>query len=110
VDWQAWKLRSVLHRLDTRQRIDAPRGEGAWEQLDRLLRRNQGEMRARHRRMLDILRAYRAAAMALPDAVVVVDRNSQRILWFNAASTRLLLGRRRTPQPSGRPVVQSIGA
>jgi len=88
--WQAWRLRSVLHRLDTRQRIDAPRGNGAWDQLDRLLRRNRGEMRARHRRMLDILRAYRAAAMALPDAVVVVDRNSQRILWFNAASARLL--------------------
>ena len=88
--WQTWKLRSVLHRLDTRQRIDTPRGDGAWQLLDSLLHRNQGEMRARHRRMLDILRAYRAAAMALPDAVVVVDRNTQRILWFNAASSRLL--------------------
>ena len=37
-----------------------------------------------------MLRAYRAAAAALPDAIVVVERNSQRILWFNEAATRLL--------------------
>jgi two-component system phosphate regulon sensor histidine kinase PhoR len=37
-----------------------------------------------------MLRAYRAAADALPDAVVVVERNSQRVLWFNAAATSLL--------------------
>ena len=87
--WNLWQLRAVLRRLDTRQR-GAPRGRGAWGQLDRLLHRNQGEARARNRRMLDMLRAYRAAAAALPDAVVVVERNSQRILWFNEAATRLL--------------------
>ena len=32
-------------------------------------------MRARKRRLLRMLRAYRAAAAALPDAVVVVERN-----------------------------------
>jgi two-component system phosphate regulon sensor histidine kinase PhoR len=88
--WHAWKLRALLERLDTRQRVDAPRGPGAWTHVDRLLQRNQGEMRARNRRTLDMLRAYRAAAMALPDAVVVVERNSQRVLWFNDAATRLL--------------------
>src|SRR5690606_3747041 len=31
-----------------------------------------------------------AAAAALPDAVVVVDRNSQRVRWFNEAATPLL--------------------
>ncbi|HZV37929.1 MAG TPA: phosphate regulon sensor histidine kinase PhoR, partial [Pseudoxanthomonas sp.] len=30
------------------------------------------------------------AAAALPDAVVVVERNSQRALWFNKAATQLL--------------------
>jgi two-component system phosphate regulon sensor histidine kinase PhoR len=44
----------------------------------------------RNPRLVDLLRAYRAAASALPDAVVVVDRNSQRILWVNTAATRLL--------------------
>ncbi|MEO6138722.1 MAG: phosphate regulon sensor histidine kinase PhoR, partial [Luteimonas sp.] len=46
--------------------------------------------RARKRRLINMLRAYRAAAAALPDAVVVVERNSQRILWFNESATRLL--------------------
>ena len=88
--WQLWRLRAVLRRLESRQRIGSSPGRGAWHALDRLLHRNQGEMRARNRRMLDMLRAYRAAAAALPDAVVVVERNSQRILWFNEAATRLL--------------------
>ena len=44
-------------------------------------------MRTRKRRLLGLLRAYRAAAAAMPDAVVVVDRNSQRVLWFNKAAT-----------------------
>src|SRR5690606_855600 len=54
------------------------------------LHRSRSEMRARKRRLLEMLRAYRAAADALPDAVVVVDRNTQRILWFNEAATGLL--------------------
>ena len=37
-----------------------------------------------------MLRAYREAAAALPDAVVVIRRNSQRTLWFNKAATSLL--------------------
>ena len=90
VAWQYWNLRGVLRRLTARQRLEAPHGTGVWQELDRLLHRSQSEMRARKRRLLDMLRAYRAAAAALPDAVVVVERNSQRILWFNEAATRLL--------------------
>ena len=52
--------------------------------------RGQQDMRARKRRLLDILRAYRAAAAALPDAIVIVDRDSQRVQWFNEAATPLL--------------------
>jgi two-component system, OmpR family, phosphate regulon sensor histidine kinase PhoR len=90
VAWHYWKLRGVLQRLTARQRLAPPTGEGVWNELDRLLHRSQTEMRTRKRRLLDMLRAYRAAAMALPDAVVVLERNSQRVLWFNAAANRLL--------------------
>jgi two-component system phosphate regulon sensor histidine kinase PhoR len=90
VAWHHWKLRGLLLRLTARQRLEPSLGNGVWHELERLLHRSQSEMRARKRRLISMLRAYRAAAAALPDAVVVVERNSQRILWFNEAATRLL--------------------
>ena len=90
VAWHYWKLRNVLLRLTARQRLAPPRGVGIWNELDRLLYRSQSEMRSRKRRLVAMLRAYRAAAAALPDAVVVVERNSQRVQWMNEAATPLL--------------------
>jgi len=90
VAWHYWRLRGVLLRLTARQRLSPPEGEGIWNELDRLLYRGQAEMRTRKRRLTEMLRAYRAAAAALPDAVVVVERNSQRVQWFNEAATTLL--------------------
>jgi two-component system phosphate regulon sensor histidine kinase PhoR len=88
--WQQWKLRALLLHLVSRRRSDASRGNGAWSEVDALLQRSQAEMRAHKRRLLDMLRAYRAAAAALPDGVVVLERNSQRVVWFNESATRLL--------------------
>lgn len=88
--WHYWRLRQVLRRLTARQRAEPAAGIGAWNELDRLLYRSQAEMRARKRRLIEMLRTYRAAAQALPDAVVVVDRNSQRVQWFNKAAGGLL--------------------
>src|SRR5690606_29618584 len=90
VAWHYWKLRKLLLRLTARQRLAPSSGVGVWSELDRLLSRSQAEMRGRKRRLLAMLRAYRAAAAALPDAVVVVERNTQRVLWFNEAATPLL--------------------
>ncbi|WDS36094.1 phosphate regulon sensor histidine kinase PhoR [Pseudoxanthomonas sp.] len=90
VGWQFWRLRAVLRRLTARERLQPAHGDGVWNELDRLLHRGQVDMRTRKRRLLAMLRAYRAAAAALPDAVVVIDRNSQRVQWFNKAATSLL--------------------
>ncbi|HST45899.1 MAG TPA: phosphate regulon sensor histidine kinase PhoR, partial [Luteimonas sp.] len=90
VGWHYWKLRQVLLRLTARQRRPVPAGNDVWNELDRLIHRSQRDTRVRERRLVEMLRAYRAAATALPDAVVVVDRNSQRVLWFNEASGGLL--------------------
>jgi len=106
VAWHYWKLHGVLRRLTARQRLDPPRGEGVWNELDRLLARGQDEMRARKRRLLSMLRAYRAAAAALPDAIVVVERNTQRVLWFNEAATPLL--GLRHPRDQDAPVVAAL--
>ena len=106
VAWHYWRLRSVLLRLTARQRLTPSLGEGVWNELDRLLYRGQDEMRARKRRLIEMLRAYRAAAAALPDAIVVVERNSQRIQWFNEAGTALL--GLRYPKDIGAPLVQRL--
>lgn len=90
VAWHYWKLHRVLLRLTARKRQAPPRGGGVWNELDRLLHRSQDEMRGRKRRLVEMLRAYRAAAAALPDAIVVLERNSQRVQWFNEAATTLL--------------------
>jgi two-component system, OmpR family, phosphate regulon sensor histidine kinase PhoR len=90
VAWHYWKLRALLLRLTSRRRLPPPRGVGVWNELDRLLHRGQADMRERKRRLVEMLRAYRAVAAALPDAVVVLERGSQRVQWFNQAATRLL--------------------
>lgn len=91
VAWHYWRLRLVLERLTARQRLAPPPGAGGiWNELDRLLYRGQAEMRMRKRRLIEMLRAYRAVAAALPDAIVIVERNSQRVQWFNESATPLL--------------------
>ncbi|MBS0215580.1 MAG: phosphate regulon sensor histidine kinase PhoR [Proteobacteria bacterium] len=88
--WHYWRMRTIIDRIAARRRIRAPEGSGIWNELERLLARQQGEVRTRKKRLLAMLRTYRAAAATLPDAVVVLRRNSQRTLWFNKAATTLL--------------------
>lgn len=88
--WHYWRLRGLLMRLTARKRLAPPLGDGVWNELDRVLHRGQLEKRGRKRRLIEMLRAYRAAAAALPDAIVIVDRGSQRIQWFNEAGIALL--------------------
>lgn len=88
--WQLWRLRRLLARVSARQRMPQARGAGAWDTLERRLQRGQEDTRQRAQRLLDMLRAYRAAAAALPDAVVVLERNSQRVQWINEAAAPLL--------------------
>ncbi|MDO5505873.1 MAG: phosphate regulon sensor histidine kinase PhoR [Pseudoxanthomonas suwonensis] len=90
VAWHYWRMRQVLMRLTARRRLQPPSGVGIWNELDRLLFRSQNERRARKQRLMDMLRAYSAAAAALPDAIVVVERESGQIAWFNDAAGPLL--------------------
>lgn len=106
VAWHYWRLRNVLLRLTARQRLSPPLGEGIWNELDRLLYRSQSEMRARKKRLIEMLRAYRAAAAAMPDAIVVVERNTQRIQWFNHSANSLL--QLRYPRDIGAPLADRL--
>jgi len=106
VAWHYWRLHRVLSRLSSRQRSPASEGVGVWNELERQLRQNQEDMRARKRRLVAMLRAYRAVAAALPDGVVVIERNSQRVQWFNQAATRLL--GLRHPRDVGQPLGERL--
>ncbi len=90
VAWHYWRLWRLLKRLTAHRTLSPARGRSVWSEAEDLLHRRQRDVHNRKRRLLDMLRAYRAAAAVLPDAVVIIDRNSQRVVWFNEASERLL--------------------
>ncbi|TBR13483.1 MAG: DUF3329 domain-containing protein, partial [Lysobacter sp.] len=88
--WHLSRLSMLLKRLRSGRHVPAKRPAGIWAELEHLLHRRQTGARQRRRRLAALLRAYRAAATVLPDAIVVVERANQRIVWFNEAGTSLL--------------------
>ena len=85
-----WRLFRVLRFLDWRQQLRTVHGQGLWAALETLIYRRQTETRARARRLVRLLRAYRQAATAMPDGALIVDRRDHRLIWFNKAARRLL--------------------
>ena len=90
VVWHYWMLWRLQKRLARQRRLPRAPGSSVWSDIEDQLRRRQHDERNRRHRLLNMLRAYRTAAAVLPDAVVIIDRNSQRVVWFNEASERLL--------------------
>ncbi|MCU0757540.1 MAG: phosphate regulon sensor protein PhoR [Xanthomonadales bacterium] len=70
----------------------------------RFLRWRRAERSAR-RRLLRALQAFRDAAAALPDAVLVID-DRERVQWANKAAERLL--GIRVPQAAGSPLADLV--
>ena len=85
-----WRLLRILRFLDWRQQLRTVHGQGLWSALDTLVHRRQTESRARTRRLVGILRAYRQAATAMPDGALVIDRRDGGIVWFNKSARRLI--------------------
>jgi two-component system phosphate regulon sensor histidine kinase PhoR len=85
-----WRLLRILRFLDWRQQLRTVHGQGLWAALDTLVHRRQTETRARTRRLVGILRAYRQAATAMPDGALVFDRRDARLVWLNKSARRLI--------------------
>ena len=85
--WRLWRL---LRTLDWRRQLRTVHGQGLWAALDTVVFRRQTETRARTRRLVGLLRAYRQAATAMPDGALIVDRRDGRLVWFNKSARRLL--------------------
>jgi two-component system phosphate regulon sensor histidine kinase PhoR len=75
--------------LESRQRIAPPGQIGAWGEVSEFIHFRFRGARARQRRLVRLLRAFREAADALPDAVIVIDIQ-RRITWFNRSAGKLL--------------------
>ena len=84
-----FKLARLGRLLASRRRLPPADGSGVWDEIQNLVRRRQIAAVQDKRRLVGLLRAFRDAAAALPDAVVALDRE-QRIQWFNAAAGHLL--------------------
>jgi len=104
--WHVRQRQHLIDHLTARRRWHDDNGHGGWSHLRQLLYRQQQRAHFRQRYLLDRLRSDRAIADALPDAVIVVERITQRIQWFNPAATTLL--GLKTPNDFGAPLVTRL--
>jgi two-component system phosphate regulon sensor histidine kinase PhoR len=89
-------LAVVLHRarafgrwLESGSRAPDASGPGVRAELERQIAKRRQASFDEKRHLVGLLRAFRDAAAALPDAVVALD-GDRRIQWFNAAAQNLL--------------------
>ncbi len=87
--WYLYRLARLYRLLGGPRRVPAADGSGLWDEIQNLLRRRQRAAFEDKRRLVRLLREFRNAAAAMPDAVVVLDRE-HRIRWFNTAAGTLL--------------------
>jgi len=88
--WHYWQLARLLTQLSGRRRLQPPQGWGVFSEVSQRLFQRQREARQRKRRLHGLLRTFRTAAAALPDAILVVSEGDLVIEWFNEAAVRLL--------------------
>ena len=84
-----YRLSLLTRLLGSRRRMSGAEGSGLFDEIQNVLRRRQRDSFDAKRRFVRLLRSFRDAAAALPDAVVALD-GEQRIEWFNTAASTLL--------------------
>jgi len=66
-----------------------PFEQGVWSDIAQYIQSRHVSMRHRQRRLIRLLRAYRTAAAALPDGIIVLSP-SRQVVWANPAAEGLL--------------------
>jgi len=87
--WSLVSLYRLQRWLRARRRAEPPEDLGVWSDVSGFVFRKLERERSRKRRLIRTLRAFREAAAALPDGVVVTTRG-ESILWVNRSASRLL--------------------
>jgi two-component system phosphate regulon sensor histidine kinase PhoR len=87
--WSLVNLYRLQHWLRSRRRRPPPEDRGVWSDVSDYMWRKLHAERSRKRRLVALLRAFREAAAALPDGVIVLS-GGRGVLWFNESAGRLL--------------------
>ncbi len=99
VSWSLYALAKIDTWLQSRRLAQMPEDLGVISEMARNLDRRFRTERAQKRRVINLLRAFREAAAALPDGVVVLS-SGRAIIWLNESASRILPAR--LPRDRGR--------
>ncbi len=97
-----WRLSTLIRR---HHRLAPPFPAGLWGEVYRSIAQYQQRGRKRRKRQIRFTRRFREAANAVPDALVILDKQ-QRIEWANPAAAQLM--NIRWPQDDGRPLTDAL--
>ena len=101
----SYQLIKLVFLTKTQQRIKPPYPAGFWGEIYRALAHHQTRSRKRKRGLVRFASRFREAAGAIPDALVILDKD-QNVEWANP-STHSLLGFS-WPTSEGRPITELL--
>ncbi len=87
--WHYRQLYRLSDWLINQRSFNPPEGEGAWEQVFEGIYHLQQRNRKKRNELADLIRRFREGAEAVPDAVIVLQRDLS-IGWCNQLALRLL--------------------
>ena len=87
--WQLWQLSRLLKWLKSPQDLDVPESNGLWGEIFSNLYQQQTLNQKGQRQLARMLNEFQASTAALPDAVIVLDRDDH-IAWCNEAAVSLI--------------------
>jgi len=101
--FQLWRLSGLIRR---RHRLAPPFPAGLWGDVYRSIAEHQQRSRKWRKRQVRFTRRFREAANAVPDALVILDKQ-QQIEWANPAAAHLM--NIHWPRDDGRPLTAILG-
>lgn len=84
-----YHLLRLTYRLARHHRFNAPYPRGAWGEVYQAIAQYQQRTRKRKKRQVRFASRFREAALSVPDALVIMDKN-QTVEWANPAAASLL--------------------